>query len=146
VLEYYEIPELPERKFFRCEPLRASITTEECSRRWRAGNLLAGAVSSGGKNFVQGIDADKSGDVSMRCFTCKGCPMGARHAGVEDANPSQLKGSTVCSRCHQGCTRLIAKHLCISCYNRQREQLVDARLAISRPGSYAPRRSSTPSI
>ncbi|SEI80421.1 hypothetical protein SAMN05192539_1004163 [Paraburkholderia diazotrophica] len=123
-IEYYEMDLMPGRKFFRCEPLRASITAEECDRRWRAGNMLLSQAAGARKSFVDGFDADASSDASMRCVTCRGCPIGARHAGVQDANPSQLKGTTVCSRCHQGCTRLIGKHLCISCYNRQREQLV----------------------
>ena len=55
--------------------------------------------------------------------TCKRCAIGALHAGRADYNSSPLKGMTICGRCHTGTTRLIQRHLCVSCANRQYEYL-----------------------
>ena len=133
MVDYFEIPELPGRKFFRCEPLRASITMEECGRRWHSGNMGVGPAANS-----DDADVSASPDASMRCMTCKGCVVGARHAGVQSANLSHLKGAIICGRCHQGCTRLIGKHLCVSCYNRQREYLLGKNAKGTKPVKLAP--------
>ncbi|MEX3934834.1 hypothetical protein AB4Y32_24105 [Paraburkholderia phymatum] len=124
-VEYFEIDLMPGRRFFRCEPLRASISTDECERRWRAGNMLAEVTAEKRAGLGGSIDADfAQTEASTRCLVCKGCGLGARHAGVPDANPSLLRGQSVCARCHRGATRLIGRRICISCYNRQRELFV----------------------
>lgn len=37
---------------------------------------------------------------------------------------SPLKGSRICARCHRGAMRLIWGHICVSCYNREREAVI----------------------
>ena len=52
---------------------------------------------------------------------CKGCPIGASHAGeplTPPAPPPRL-----CLRCGVTARRLIHNQLCMSCYNRERELL-----------------------
>ncbi|MCI0146663.1 hypothetical protein KNO81_12270 [Paraburkholderia sediminicola] len=102
VLEYFEMPEMPGRRFFKCEPLRASMLVESCAERW----ALAQGQTEG--NYQ----------------ACKRCVRGAAHAGAApDLNVGTLKGSLTCSRCHRLNGRLIAKRLCISCQNRQYESI-----------------------
>lgn len=98
---YFEIPEMPGRRFFRCEPLRASMSVSSCGARWEKANSTD-------------VDAD-------RFHTCRRCSIGAGHAGRVGHNPSPFRGMTICGRCHRGATRLIGKHLCVSCFNRARE-------------------------
>ncbi len=98
-VEYVEIPQLPGRPHFRCDRQSATISVDACRSMWTAGNAAG----------------------SERCTACKGCSIGALHAGQQLANLSPLYGARICARCHRGATRLIEGHLCISCYNRQRE-------------------------
>ncbi|MEX3764416.1 hypothetical protein [Paraburkholderia phenoliruptrix] len=116
MLDYFEMPELPGKKFFRCERYNATLSTDTCASNWRAGN-------------------DEGAHARMRC---KVCPLGAIHAGETAASMSPLKGQTICGRCHQGCTRLIGKHLCVSCYNRQREYLLGKNAKGTKPVKLAP--------
>lgn len=101
-MDYFELKELPNKPHFKCERLRATLSVESCASMWRGGNQ-------------ENIE---------RLQRCKACPVGALHAGEQAASMSPLLGTTTCARCHRGATRLIGKHLCISCYNRQREQQV----------------------
>lgn len=101
MVEYFEMQELPGRKYFRCDKLRATINTEACAVQWRKAN--------------------RANDES--CSRCKCCPVGAIHAGETAASMSPLKGTLTCARCHKRATRLIGKHLCVSCVNRQYEYL-----------------------
>lgn len=57
-----------------------------------------------------------------RRITCRGCPVGAQHAGVASGPAvSRFLGSSMCAR-HQGDGgRLIRGSICVSCYNRERE-------------------------
>lgn len=99
-IEYFEIPELPGQKMFRCEKRKASIRLTLCATMWTEGNR-------------------KSCD--DRYWLCRGCSIGAQHAGVGDATMSPLYATPICGRCGSGATRLIGGHLCVSCYNRSRE-------------------------
>lgn len=110
-VEYFEIPELPGRKFFACGPLRATIATDVCAGNWRASNESA----AGGR------------------LHCKRCEIGARHAGQADSNMSALHGLRICARCHRLATRLISKHICVSCYNRSREALLGRNAKGTKP-------------
>lgn len=56
-----------------------------------------------------------------RFLLCRGCAIGAQHAGVGDATLSPLYATSICARCGSGATRLIHGHLCVSCANRQYE-------------------------
>lgn len=79
---------------------------------------------------------------------CKGCAIGASHAGekVEHAPPAH-----VCLRCDKPAGRLIRGQICVSCYNREREALTGryrrskppanlrvTKLAVAIAGAYTP--------
>jgi hypothetical protein len=52
---------------------------------------------------------------------CRGCSLGADHAGEPDANLCDIHGVKICARCREEATRLIWGNLCVSCQNRQYE-------------------------
>lgn len=110
--EYFEMPELPGRRYFACGPLRATIEVSACSANWRLAN----------------DGRDICGTVQ-----CRRCPVGAVHAGGADANLSPLRGTLTCARCHRGATRLIFGHICVSCANRQYEALKGRNCKGSQP-------------
>lgn len=98
-LTYWTIAEAPHLQMFRCEPMRASISTGACATNWRASH----------------------GEGAERLFKCRTCPIGAVHAGETAASLNALRGALVCGRCHRASMRLVGKHLCVSCSNRERE-------------------------
>ncbi|BCP56239.1 hypothetical protein K32_48560 [Kaistia sp. 32K] len=102
MVEYFTYPELPDRQFFRCDRRKASLQVTACAGMW---------VEANGKAAPERLDQ------------CRNCPLGAKHAGVGEISLSPLRGMSICARCEQGATRLVRKHLCISCYNREREFL-----------------------
>lgn len=102
-IQYFELPELPGRKMFRCEKRQATIGVEPCASMWKSGHAKG---------------------AHERFWLCQGCPTGAVHAGVAEASLSPLYAKTICERCHRGATRLIHGHKCVSCYNREREYLL----------------------
>jgi hypothetical protein len=116
--EYFELPELPGQPHFRCKILNASLSTASCAGRWST--------------------AASAGSDTTRWIMCKGCPVGGRHAGRTSLNCSPFAGRSICGRCHAGATRLIFKHLCISCYNRQREQMIGKNRKGAAPIKLAP--------
>jgi hypothetical protein len=101
---YFEYPgcDLP---FFRCTPYRASLSTSACAGRWRAARDAKGAQAD-------------------RFEKCRGCPIGAAHAGEAVITYSAYYDTSICPRCGIGGSRMIRGELCVSCYNRQRELLV----------------------
>ncbi|MGY3551177.1 hypothetical protein [Bradyrhizobium sp. USDA 4469] len=99
---YFEMPELPGRRYFACAPLRCTLSVDACVANWRT--------------------SDEAGMVGGN-VQCKHCSVGARHAGGADANTSPLRGTLTCARCHRGAMRLIRGMICVSCYNREREAL-----------------------
>ncbi|MGT2471649.1 hypothetical protein [Paraburkholderia terrae] len=104
---------LPGVRHFACDRLRAKMSISSCGTRWEKANSTD-------------VDAD-------RFHTCRRCPIGAAHAGRSDHNSSPFKGMTICGRCHRGATRLIGKHLCISCFNRARELRIGKNAKGTRP-------------
>lgn len=98
--EYFELPELPGRQMFRCVKRQATLQVEACSGMWRSANERG---------------------APERLDQCRNCPLGAKHAGVGEISLSPLRGASICARCHTGTTRLIRKHLCVSCVNREYE-------------------------
>lgn len=103
-IEYFTIPELGEdRPLFRCEALRATMQVSSCKERWEQANA---------KNAPERLDR------------CRGCTIGAAHAGVGDATSSPLFSSGICSRCHRKGLRLVGNDKCVSCWNREREYLL----------------------
>jgi hypothetical protein len=117
-IEYFEMPELPGQRYFTCTRLCATLSTTSCAERWE---LAANA---------------QPGDV--RLMQCKNCPIGGVHAGKASSNYSRFHGQLICARCHMGATRLIGKNLCVSCYNRQREQIIGKNGKGSVPVKLAP--------
>lgn len=99
MVEYFELAEIPGKAHFRCVKLSASLSVGSCAQMWRQANH----------------------DNLERLGRCKTCPIGATHAGETAASMSPLMGQCLCGRCHKTATRLIGKHLCISCWNRERE-------------------------
>jgi hypothetical protein len=97
----YQSPEwaLPGVRYFRCEPMAATLAIGACAANWRQSHEPGGE----------------------RLFKCRVCPVGAVHAGDTTASLSPLRGAKICSRCQVGSTRLVYTWLCVSCYNRERE-------------------------
>ena len=79
---------------FDCNPLRATISPTSCADRWSKSECGS---------------------------SCHGCSVGAQHAGRPDAPtpPTRMP----CCRCGRTDQRLLAKTLCVSCFNRQRETI-----------------------
>lgn len=102
MIEYFKIEAAPQLDFFRCKPLSATLSVGACATNWRGAHE----------------------EQSERLFTCKTCPIGALHAGETAASLSPLRGATICGRCHRGTTRLVEQHLCVSCWNREREAIL----------------------
>lgn len=99
---------------FHCERLKARLTVPSCVSRWRK--------------------ADARPPEPWDSLThCRGCPVGAGHAGVEHDPLAIARDawSKVCSRCLHLTDRLIGGRHCPSCYNRDRE----ARIGRNRKGS-----------
>jgi len=79
------------------------LSTTACARRWREAQAARG-------------------ETAARFEKCRGCPIGAQHAGEAIVHYSVIYGADVCPRCGR-CTgrRLIGGSRCISCYNRELE-------------------------
>lgn len=101
-IAYFEMPELPGKPYFRCEAMHATLSVEACASNWRRAHA--------------GEDGSQ--------WRCKGCKVGALHAGETAANLWFGHGQMICARCHRGAIRLIGGDLCVSCYNRQREWIL----------------------
>lgn len=110
--EYFEIPELPGRRMFNCDARRAMLQVETCASMWRSGHAKG---------------------AHERFWRCRGCQVGARHAGAAEATLSPIYALSICGRCNMGATRLIHGHLCVSCYNREREYLKGRNAKGNRP-------------
>lgn len=113
---YFERDELPGVPAFRCERLRATLSVGSCADMWRKANH-------------ENVE---------RLSRCKSCPIGATHAGETAASMSPFMGACVCARCQQTAPRLIGRHLCVSCYNRQREAIVGKNSKGTRPTKLKP--------
>lgn len=87
---------VPGMQHFECSRMRATLSVPACAGNWRRGH--------------------HEGDLARQ-----GCKVGALHAGEAGASQSPLLGVKICGRCHRGATRLIGRHLCPSCWNRERE-------------------------
>lgn len=94
-------PEISEN-LFACDRLSARLTQAGCARRWEDAHLHSNA-----KN-----DA---------LLPCRGCPLGAKHAGKPHVAYSAMYGASICPRCRKGTSRMIYNRTCVSCRNREYE-------------------------
>lgn len=92
----------PALKMFRCEPYRANLTMKGCGQRWREAQVA-------------------TGEAADRVQACRGCSIGALHAGFRPIRYSAWFGVQICPRCGTGGLRMIGNRRCVSCYNRERE-------------------------
>lgn len=111
---YAENALAPGMKFFRCGPLRASMSMQGCASRWREAQLA-------------------SGEAADRLVSCRGCAIGAAHAGFQPVRYSPHYGASICPRCGKGTTRMIGGRVCVSCYNRAREMRAGKNARGNRP-------------
>jgi hypothetical protein len=101
-------------KFFRCEAYRATLSTAACARRWKEAQATAGHEA-------------------YRFNACRACAIGAAHAGESLVRYSALYGSSICSRCGRGSTRLVWGEVCPSDANRQYEWIKGRNAKGSKP-------------
>jgi hypothetical protein len=99
---YFAVEGCAGKKFFKCAPLAATISTTTCESNWRKAQTL-------------------TPDAATPIQRCVACPLGAKHCGTEIVHRSALFATTVCPRCRRGGARMIAGRLCISCQNRAYE-------------------------
>lgn len=100
-MDYFESELMPGKMMFRCERLSATIQVGTCAGMWKEGN--------GG------------GAAPERLMRCRGCAVGAGHAGEGDASGHALRGTATCARCERSEFRLIGGNVCVSCRNREYE-------------------------
>jgi hypothetical protein len=89
-------------KMFRCDAYTATLTMHGCAGRW----VEAQTATGWGLDHVE---------------RCRGCAIGAAHAGYDVVHYSPWFGSPICPRCGKGGMRMIGNRRCVSCYNRGRE-------------------------
>lgn len=110
--KYFKRPDCPDRTFFACSRLHGDVSVEWCAQTWREVNCRKKAHRWGESRET------------IRDRTCKQCPLGAQHAGVDFVPPAVVVDSKVCPRCRRSSDRLIFGRLCVSCYNRDRERKI----------------------
>lgn len=99
-VEYFESELLPGRPMFRCARLAASLQVERCASMWGEANAR---------------------NAPDRLSRCRGCAVGAGHAGAKDPAYHRVRGMAMCARCHRCDLRLIGGNVCVSCKNREYE-------------------------
>ncbi|ATI15690.1 hypothetical protein [Bordetella phage vB_BbrM_PHB04] len=115
MVEYFKIEGAP-GQYFRCDRYSATLSVTSCAGMWRKANH----------------------EGSEQQFKCRVCPLGAVHAGETAASMSPLKGTTICGRCHRIAARLIRGHVCVSCYNREREVRIGKNAKGAKPVKVRP--------
>lgn len=95
-IEYFSVEGAP-GQYFRCETYKITLSVSGCKDLYLAENERH----------------------CGRHQKCKGCPVGASHAGGGQPAP-YLRGSRLCPRCLRGSARLV-HGVCVSCVNRQYE-------------------------
>lgn len=116
-INYYERPEMPGKRFFRCERRRADIQVSVCASMWSDGQQRG---------------------ASERFWICRGCEVGECHAGADNANKSSFYLKPVCLRCLRMTMRMINNLICVSCVNRQYEYLKGRNARGTRPVAHPP--------
>ena len=101
-----------EFELFTCphQPGELRLSTSSCADQWQRARA-------------------KKPEAWSALVTCRGCEIGARHAGVSIAVTTSVQLgkelSRRCTRCYQRAHRMIHARLCPSCYNRGREWIVN---------------------
>jgi hypothetical protein len=121
---------------FRCNALSATLTVPGCSKRWRDSQPVPAAVAvkrppsrrDAGLSRIEFVNIDRDSEAvqGARCaaaslVSCRGCAIGATHAGATVVKYSWLYGAVFCPRCDAGGARMIGSRVCVSCYNREGE-------------------------
>lgn len=119
--KYFTRPECPDRTFFVCDSLRGEVSVEWCAKTWAD-------VNNGARSKRWGSECQTISD-----RTCRRCPLGAQHAGVEFVPSAVVIDSKVCPRCRRPAERLIHGRLCVSCYNRDRERKIGRNAKGAKP-------------
>ncbi len=117
MVEYFTIPELPDRQMFRCDRRSATLQVTACSAMWREANQR---------------------ECPERLERCRGCQVGAEHAGESDVSTCPITGSDICVRCDRGGMRLVRDEICVSCWNREREMLIGRNAKGAPPKMHPP--------
>lgn len=107
--------------FFECGKLSATLSKSSCASMWRK------AFSRNG-NYQE---------------KCRGCPIGAMHAGEHEISTSRLAGKKICVRCHRASNRFVFNDICVSCYNREREWVKGRNAKGTKPVKQKPLHSLT---
>jgi hypothetical protein len=97
-VDYHTLPNVPGR-YFACVPYNVTLSTTACA----------------------GMYTESKRAIEPRHPACRGCAIGAHHAGDTAPPPESLFGRLLCCRCHRKRGRLLYGALCISCVNRQYE-------------------------
>lgn len=124
-MDYFQIPEMPGVDRFACTRLHATLSVPTCTAMWRQGNGQGKPARRGGATHPlwRSPVLGEEDPAQERNLTCRGCPIGAAHAGIANASMSPIFGVLLCSRCHRGTSRLVCGVLCVSCKNREYEFL-----------------------
>lgn len=115
-LAYTEHALMPGRPMFRCDRMSATMQVTSCASMWERSNL--GPIP--------------------KTDRCRGCELGAVHAGQSVPDASAIRGLAICPRCAATDKRLIKGLLCVSCYNREREVLIGRNAKGKRPERHPP--------
>ena len=97
-------------RFFRCDRLAAKLTQPGCANRW-----IQAQEGTGGHRGPAAFGAKMRAE---QLEPCRGCAVGALHAGHEPIRYSAHYGEMICPRCDKGTTRMIGGRTCVSCANR----------------------------
>lgn len=128
-VEYASSDIAPGLRMFGCSRLGATLSTGGCAARWREAKDPPKRRRS----------VESSGGADLDHFSaCRGCPIGADHAGEDFIEYSGLYGSSTCPRCRNGTTRMIGGRICVSCYNRVREVAVGKNARGNAPSKIQP--------
>lgn len=106
-IDYHGLAGAP-GSYFDCERLRAVLTPEACASNFQGSKILG----------------------EGRYASCYRCPIGHGHAGEDGGPDPEADRGWRCCRCGpSGQSRIIGRTLCVSCYNRTKEALLqrDAR-------------------
>jgi len=112
-IEYFPMEGVPGR-YFQCPAYGTTMSDSFCGRSYQ----------------------DAKRQAEPRHPACRGCAVGALHAGDKAPPPASMLGRLLCCRCHRSTRRLLHGALCISCYNRELE-VIKGRNAKGRPPVHA---------